>query len=148
MGFELSRLNEEIDLSDGYWIDEVEDHPGLRLKVRSLNYKPYQVAANAFYRRNRKQIDADDGFITAMPATGKHIAEHLLLDWDMSNATGPTALVSGGKLVEYSTEVALMVLTAKTDPHGIGAAYRNAVLWAAGKVAERLAADADAFAGN
>lgn len=147
MGFELSRLNEEIDLSDGYWIDEVEDHPGLRLKVRSLNYKPYQVATNAFYRRNRRLVETDDGFITAIPATGKHIAAHLLLDWDMSNATGPVALKNKGKPVEYNTEVALAVLTAD-DPHGVGAQYRNAVLWAAGKVAERLASEAETLSGN
>lgn len=147
MSFDISRLTETVDLSGGHWIDEVQDHPGLRLKVRSVNYKPYQVATNGFYRRNRKVVETDDGFVNAIPATGKHIAEHLLLDWDMSNATGPFALKDGKKPVQYSPEVAVAVLSAD-DGHGVGSEYRSAVLWAAGKVAEKLAGEADTLSGN
>lgn len=147
MSFDISRLNEQVDLSGAVWIDEVQDHPGLRIKVRSINYKPYKVASTGFYRRNRKVSESDEGLVATQPAAGKLIAEHLLVDWDMSGAVGPFALKDGDKPVSYNAKLALAVLTAD-DPHGAGEEYRNAVLWAAGKVAERLAAESKESAGN
>lgn len=147
MSFDISRLGEEVDLSGGVWIDEIDDIPGARLKVRSINYKPYQVATGGFYRRNRKTVDTDEGLIDSQPATGKLMAEHLLLDWDLSKATGPFALKDKGKPVKYDKDVAFIVLSA-SDQFGVGGAYRNAVLNSANKVAERLLAETNEAAGN
>lgn len=144
---ELSTLTKKVDLSGGEWVDEIPDHPGLRLKVRSANYKPYRVASSGFYRRNSKVIQTDEGLVETMPDTGKHMAEHLLVDWDMTHAKGPYALTDKGKPVPYSTDVALHILTLDDD-HGIGGEYRSAVLWAANKVAENLAATTKAVSGN
>lgn len=147
MAFDISRLGEEVDLSGGFWIDDIEDMPGARLKVRSINYKPYQVATSGFYRRNRKVVDTDEGLTDIQPATGKLMAEHLLVDWDLANSTGPLALKDKGKAVKYSKAVAEAVLTAN-DQFGVGAAYRNAVLNSANRVAEKLLADTNEAAGN
>jgi len=147
MSFDIARLSENVDLSGGEWIDGVENIPGLRLKVRSINYKPYQVASTGFYRKNRKLSESDEGLLATQPGSGKVIAEKLLVDWDMSKAVGPYALQSGGRPVEYSSEMATAILSAD-DPHGIGGEYRNAVLYAAGKVAEKLLAKSEDAAGN
>ena len=78
MSFDISKLNQKIDLSGGEWIDDIPDHPGLRLKVRSARYKPYRVALSAFYRANNKSIQTDEGFVDAQAQTGPLLAEHLL----------------------------------------------------------------------
>lgn len=147
MAFDISRLNKEVDLSAGEWIDEVDDIPGARLKVRSINYKPYQVAMSAFYRRNRKVMDNDEALVDSQPASGKAIAEHLLTDWDLSKAKGSFALTDKGKPVKFNKDVAATILSAD-DAYGIGQAYRNAVLSAAQRVADKLIADTEAAAGN
>ena len=55
MSFDISNLNAKVDLADGEWIDDIPDHPGLRLRVRSARYKPYRVALSAFYRDGFEQ---------------------------------------------------------------------------------------------
>lgn len=147
MSFDISKLNAPVDLSSGEWIDEIPDHPGLRLKVRSARFKPYRVALSAFYRANNKTIQTDEGFVDAAADAGGIAAKHLLIDWDMSKAKGVNALTDGGKPVEYSPELALAILTAD-DGHGIGDEYRGAVAYAAGKVAERLLAKTESASGN
>ena len=144
---DISALSKKIDLSPGEWIDNIPDHPGLRLKVRSARFKPYRVALSAFYRANNKAIQTDEGFVDAQPDAGKLSAEHLLIDWDMSKAKGPNALTSKGKPLSYSPEIAMAVLTADDDL-GIGDEYRSAVAHAASKVAERLAATTKEASGN
>jgi hypothetical protein len=147
MAFDISRLAEKVDLSGAEWIDELSDIPGLRLKVRSINYKPYQAASGGVYRRNRKLTETDEGILDVLPKSGGPLAEFLLVDWDMANASGPYALTSDGKPVEYSKELATAVLTAD-DGHGVGQTYRNAVIEAANRVAEKLLSAANDAAGN
>lgn len=147
MSFDISNLNAKVDLADGEWIDDIPDHPGLRLRVRSARYKPYRVALSAFYRANNKSIQTDEGFVDAQADTGKFLAAHLLLDWDQSKAKGPNALTDKGKPVAYSPELALAILSADDDL-GIGDEYRGAVAYAAGKVSERLLAKTKAASGN
>ena len=147
MSFDISKLNAKVDLAGGEWIDDISDHPGLRLRVRSSRFKPYRVALSAFYRANNKNINTDEGFVDAQADAGEYAAKHLLIDWDMSKAKGVNALTDDGRPVAYSPEVALAVLTADDDL-GIGDEYRSAVAYAAGKVAERLLAKTEAASGN
>lgn len=144
---DISALSKKVNLTPGDWIENIPDHPGLRLKVRSARYKPYRVAISAFYRAQNKAISTDEGFVDAQPEAGKLSAEHLLVDWDMSKARGANALTDKGKPAAYSPELALAVLSADDDL-GIGDEYRSAVAWAANKVAERLAAGTKAASGN
>lgn len=147
MSFDISKLNQKIDLSGAEWVDDIPDHPGLRLKVRSARYKPYRVALSAFYRANNKAIQTDEGFVDAQAGTGPLMAEHLLTEWDMSKSKGVNALTDGGEPVAYSADLALAVLSADDDL-GIGEDYRNAVAYAAGKVAERIVERTKAASGN
>ena len=147
MSFDISRLNETVDLTGAEWIDEISDIPGLRLKVRSINYKPYQAASGGVYRRNRKLSESDEGILEVLPKSGKPLAEYLLVDWDMSKASGPYALADGEKTVDYGKDIALAVLTSD-DGHGVGQTYRNAVIEAANRVAEKLLAATNENAGN
>lgn len=147
MSFDISRLAEKVDLTGAEWIDEISDIPGLRLKVRSINYKPYQAASGGVYRRNRKLTESDEGILEVLPKSGGPLAEYLLVDWDMAKASGPYALTDGGNSVSYSKDVALAVLTAD-DGHGVGQTYRNAVIEAANRVAEKLLSATNENAGN
>lgn len=147
MSFDISRLSETVDLTGAEWIDEISEIPGLRLRVRSINYKPYQASSGGVYRRNRKLTESDEGILEVLPKSGKPLAENLLVDWDMSKASGPYALTDGGEPVAYTKDVALAVLTAD-DGHGVGQTYRNAVIEAANRVAEKLLSATNENAGN
>lgn len=136
---DILNLDRKADLSPGEWIDDIPDHPDLRLKVRSTNYKPFRVATAALGRRSRKQLKTDEGFVDYAVRLGKPLAEHILLDWD--------GVKSGDKPVKYSPEIALKLLTADDD-FGIGSNFRAAVEWAGDQVAEQLAAATEEAAGN
>lgn len=140
MSFDISKLNQKVDLSGGEWQGDIEDNPGVRLKVRSSRYRPYR---NAVERLSRK---AGKGGLSAV-VLGEVMAEHLLLDWDFSEGDGPIVLVQNGSPVSYSADIAKAVLTADDD-HGVGAQFRDAVYLAAVAVAERLASEAKESAGN
>lgn len=144
---DISALSKKVDLTDGEWVDDIPDHPGLRLRVRSARFKPYRVALTAFYRANSKAVQTDEGFVDAQADTGKFLAQHLLLDWDMSKAKGPNVLTDKGEPVAFNTDIALAILTSDDDL-GIGDEYRTAVAYAAGKVAERMLAATTSAAGN
>lgn len=140
MAFDISRLNEKADLSGGQWVDDIDDNPGVRLKVRSSNYKPFQ---NEIDRLRRK---AGKTGIKAAPL-GEAIAKHLLIDWDFSEGAGPIVLEQDGKIVEYREDIALAVLMADDD-YGIGTKFRDAVWGAANTVADNLLSTAEEAAGN
>lgn len=144
---DILNLEKPIDLGEGEWIDDIPELDGVRLRVRSTKYPRFQVGTAGLARRSGKKLRTDEGVVAFNVATGKPLAEHILLDWDLSNATGVTALTSGGELLPYSPENALKVLTAN-DSYGIGAAYRAGVEWAGDRVAEMVADRAKAAAGN
>lgn len=144
---DISALSRKVDLDEGEWIDDIPDLDGVRLKVRSTKYKPFQVATAGLVRRTGKKMRTDEGVVGFSVQTGKPLAEHILLDWDMSKATGVTAMTAGGEPLVYSRETAEMLLTADDDL-GIGAAYRQGVEWAGDRVADRIAERAKEAAGN
>lgn len=144
---DISALSSTVNLDDGEWIDDIPTLDGVRLKVRSTNYKPFQVATAGLARRSGKKLRTDEGAVNFQVATGKPLAEHILLDWDMTKAEGPTAMTVGGEPLVYTKDNALMLLTAD-DSLGIGAAYRAGVEWAGDRVAEKIAERAKEAAGN
>lgn len=140
MSFDISKLAEKVDFGDGEWIDDIDDNPGVRLRVRSGRYKPY---VNALGRASRKA--GKNGMSDAI--FGAILADHLLTGWDFKDGDGPLVLKDGGKIVEYGPDIAATVLTAEDD-YGIGNQFRFAVIAAANKVAEGLVAATKEASGN
>lgn len=136
---DIANLKKSVDLTEGEWVDEIPDNPGLRLRVRSSNYKPFRVATAGLARRSGKTLNTDEGLVGFSVSAGKPLAEHLLLDWD--------GVTSNGKAVKYDPDTAMAILTADDD-FGIGAEYRRAVEWAGNKVAENLSKRTEEAAGN
>lgn len=144
---DINSLSNAGGLDEGTWIDDIPELDGVRLKVRSTKYRPFQVATAALVRRSGKRMRTGEGIVSYQVAAGKPLAEHILLDWDMSKATGPTAMTSHGDPLVYTRENAEMLLTADDD-FGIGAAYRAGVEYAGDLVADRIAERAKEAAGN
>lgn len=136
---DIALQNKPVDLAPGEWVDDIQDQPGLELRVRSTNFKPYRIAVASISRRFGKRLKTDEGLVEFQAAIGKPLAEHILLDW--------RGVTSGGAEVPYSPEVALAILTADDD-HGVGADFRKAVESAGDNVAERLAKKTEEIAGN
>lgn len=144
---DINNLNSACALDEGVWIDEIDGLDGVRLKVRSTKYRPFQIATAALIRRSGKKMRTGTGIVAFQIASGKPLAEHILLDWDLSKATGLAALTSNGEPLIYTRENAELVLCAD-DGFGIGAAYRTGVEWAGDMVAEKIAERAKEAAGN
>lgn len=136
---DIANLNKKVDLTEGEWVDDIPDQPGLRLRVRSTNYKPFRVATAGLARRSGKKLNTDEGIADFTVSAGKPLADHILVDWDGVN--------SGGKAVKYDAKTALAVLTADDD-HGIGQGFRRAVEWAGDRVAEKLLETSKEAEGN
>ena len=136
---DISNIDKSADLSGARWISDIPDHPGLKLNVRSQHYKPYQVAMMRVSRDNRKEAHKPEGMANLQRLLGGPLADHILLGWQ--------GVVSGGKEVEYSKDLAKNILTAD-DPHGIASGFRSAVSWASEQAASQIADDAKAAAGN
>lgn len=136
---DIGNIGKKVDLSEGEWIDEIPELEGIRLKVRSTNYKPFRIATAGLARRSGKKLNTDEGVADFTVATGKPLAEHILLDWD--------GLTENGKPLKYDAKKALAILTAEDD-FGIGAKFRRGAEWAGDQVAERIAERAKAAAGN
>lgn len=144
---EFDKLTAPVDLAPGDWIEDIPALPGVRLKVRSTNFKPYEVGIQSLARRLGKKMSTDEGMLQFSLATGKVLAEQILLDWDLSGADEDVAITEGGQPKAYSPEFALMLLTAN-DEHGFGKAYRNGVEWAGDRIADRIRKRAAEAAGN
>jgi hypothetical protein len=144
---DFGKINDPIDLAPGDWIDEIPALPGARLRVRSTNFKPYKVGVQGLARRAGKKLNTDEGVGAFNVATGKVLADHILLEWDLTAAEDIAAVTSNGAPLEYSRDNALMVLSAD-DVHGIGQAFRNGVEWAGDQIAERLRKRSEEASGN
>lgn len=136
---DIANLTRKFDLTEGHWIDEIPNHPNVRLCVRSTNYKPFRVATAGMGRRRTKQLQTDEGLVDFSIDRGKPLAEHILLDWE--------GVTSGDKPVKYDPKVAMAILTADDDL-GIGQSFRMAVEWSGDQVADLLAKQTDEAAGN
>lgn len=136
---DIGNLNKKANLNDGEWVDDIPNMDGVRLKVRSTNYKPFRVATAGLARRSGKKLRTDEGVVNFTVATGKALAEHILIDWE--------GITDNGKPLKYDAKKALGILTADDD-FGIGQAYRAAVEWAGDNLADRIAETAKEAAGN
>lgn len=136
---DIALHNKPVDLSPGEWVDDVPDQPGLRLLVRSTNYRPYRVAVAGLSRKFGKRLKTDAGLVEFQAALGEPLAQHILLDW--------SGVTNAGQGLPYSPDIAKSVLTANDD-HGVGAEFRKAVEWAGDHVAEHLAEATEELAGN
>jgi hypothetical protein len=121
----LSSLKADLQKEEeGDWVD-APDLPGVRLKVRSLEYKQYRIARDIkvqhlMRKYGRKPIPPD----VQTKEYGKLYADHILLDWE-------GLAEDDGKPVAFTKELALELLR---DPE-----FRkltSAVEWAASQVAE------------
>ncbi len=126
----LASTRADLDLeAAGDWV-AIPEWPGVRLRVRSLNYGPYQTALSHSLRRLSTRFP--DGIPPEEDAaeTGRLYAAHILLGWE-------------GFDVPWTAERAMQVLA---DP-----AYRDLrrnVGWAASRVARVEAEYVEAAAGN
>lgn len=136
---DIANLDKKVDLSEGEWVDDIPEMDGVSLRVRSTNYKPFRVATAGLARRSGKKLNTDEGLSDFTVATGKPLAEHILLDWK--------GVRNGGKDVKYDKKIALSILTADDD-HGIGNRFRRGVEYAGDQVADRLSASTKEAAGN
>ncbi|WP_303763824.1 hypothetical protein [Sphingobium yanoikuyae] len=136
---DIGNLEKTADLSAGEWIGDIPDMEGIEFKVRSTNYKPFRVATAGLARRSGKRLNTDDGLNDFNIATGKPLAEHILIDWK--------GLTENGKPLPFSKEKAIAILTAEDD-FGIGAKFRRGVEWAGDQVADRINKQAGEAAGN
>lgn len=138
-------LNEFLDLdvdTDGAkWFDDVPDHEGLRLQVRSTNYPPYVAAMKAAGLKHNKAFRNGTGDSIA----GRIAAEHLLVSFDATNWVSP--LTKSGSIPAYSKENAITLMT-KRDKVGVFVAFQNAVFECAQQLAEEQRELAGEAAGN
>lgn len=140
MSFDLDNLDKPVDLAGGEWVGDIPNHPGVRFKVRSKNYRPFDAAHNrllrSFGKRAQRAIDTPE----YAAAIGKLLAEHILIDWE-------NAVTKGGKPAAYDRKLAEQVLT-HTGDTGMGAAFRDAVAYASGVVADRHLGQVEEIEGN
>lgn len=136
---DIGNLNKTVDLGEGEWIGDIPDMEGVEFKVRSTNYKPFRVATAGLARRSGKKLNTDAGLNDFNVATGKPLAEHILVDW--------RGLTEGGQPLEFTRDKAIALLTSEDD-FGIGAKFRRGVEWAGDQVADRINERAKEAAGN
>ena len=138
--FNIDDMDKPVNLGDGEWVKGLPGHPGVELKVRTSNYKPFTSAHNAllrgFGRNAGKAMDSPE----YLKAVGELLAKHILLDWK-------NAVHEKGKPLPYSEKLALKILTS-VDDRAMGQTFRDAVTYAASAVAERLLGVAEDIAGN
>lgn len=136
---DIGVINQPVDLTEGEWIGDIPEMEGIEFKVRSTNYKPFRVATAGLARRSGKKLNTDEGLSKFTTATGKPLAEHILLDWK--------GVTENGKPLKFTKERAVAILTAEDD-YGIGNKFRRGVEWAGDQVADRIADRAKEAAGN
>ena len=138
--FNLEIMNEPVDVKGGEWVGDVPNHPGVRLKVRSRNYKPFNVAHDALLRSFGKRATQAHNSPVYQAKAGALLADHILLDWE-------NAVQVKGKPAKYDKEIAVKVLTS-VDDRGMGQTFRDVVAYAAGIVADNHLGMAEDIAGN
>lgn len=136
---DVSNLSKKANLNDGEWVDDIPEMDGVRLLVRSTNFKPYKAAVAGLARRSGKKLRTDAGVINFSVASGKALADHILLGWE--------GMTEGGKPLKYDPKKAVAILTADDD-FGIGDTFRRGVEWAGDSIAERISETAKEAAGN
>jgi hypothetical protein len=84
-GIRLNSLRADVKKeNDGDWVD-VDELPGVRLKVRGLNYGPYMTALSIINAANWRRFlskGKNVPFELAFKNNAKLFLDHLLLDWE------------------------------------------------------------------
>lgn len=121
----LSSIKQKVTApnDEGEWVD-VADWPGVRLKVRSINNRDYEIARQLLVQKLVKALGRMPTTPEMEPALGKLFARHLLRGWEGIAGADDAPLL-------YTPEAALEQLT---DPEM--AALNQQVAWAASRVAE------------
>ena len=76
--FNLDEMDKPVDVAGGDWIDDIPNHPGVRLKVRSRNYKPFNVAHDALLRSFGKRATQAHNSPVYQAKAGALLAYHIL----------------------------------------------------------------------
>lgn len=140
MSFDFDNLDKPVDVIGGEWVGDIPGHAGMRLKVRSRTFKPFETAHNKLlrgYGKNAMKALEGDDYKTAL---GGLLVDHILLDWEK-------AVTKGGKDAKFDKAMAKKVLTS-VDDRQIGENFRDAVSWCATQVAERHLGMVDDLVGN
>jgi hypothetical protein len=136
---DIANIGRRVDLSEGEWIDGNPFLPGVRLKVRSLNYRPFRRALDLRMAKAGQALRDENAAMDFQDATGDLLAEHILQGWD--------GVTNAGKPLAYDAITAAGVLMAQDD-FGIGQSFRRGVEWAGRMVTQRLLAVTEDMAGN
>lgn len=69
-------------VNDGVWIERPGIAPGVAVKVRSIHYRPYDIARSLLTRRFARGSKGEPlATVDINPEVGGLLAEHILLDW-------------------------------------------------------------------
>jgi hypothetical protein len=124
MSLELSSIKRDLAKeNEGEWID-IPEWPGVKLKVRSIQSRDYQIAREMLVQRLTRQLGRFPTTPEMEPALGKLVARHLLRGWE--------GFVLDGKPLEFSAEIAIGMFA---DP--LWSALEAQAIWAATRVGER-----------
>jgi len=138
--FNIDEIDKPVDLVGGEWVGDIPNHPGVRFKVRSRNFKPFNVAHDALLRSFGKKATQAHNSPAYQKAAGELLAKHILLDWE-------NAVQVKGKPAKHDLDLAMKILTS-VDERGMGQTFRDCVAYAAGIVADGHLSIAEDIAGN
>lgn len=124
MALELSSIKRDLAREDeGEWI-EIPEWPGIKLKVRSIQSRDYQVQRGLLEQRLQKALGRQPTMPEWEPALGKLVARHLLRGWE--------GLLLDGQPLEYSPDTAIAMFA---DRQWSGLEMQ--AIWAATRVGDR-----------
>ncbi len=110
MSLKLSSIKRNRAQEDeGQW-ENVVGWPGVRVKVRGINYKPYQIAREMMIQKLTRTMGRQPTSTEMEPMLGKLVATHLLLGWD-GIVDGPEDDESKQTPVEWTMDVGVRYLT-------------------------------------
>jgi hypothetical protein len=125
MGLKIGSIAADLAAeSEGEWVD-IAEWPGVRLRVRSINYKLFQNAREMAYAKLTKALGRQPLTSEFAPKLAKLVQVHLLLEWDGLDDDNDKPLPYSSKLADEMY----------TDPR-----YRELVsqtIWAATRVGDR-----------
>lgn len=124
MSLELSSIKRDLSTEDeGQWV-EIPEWPGIRLKVRSIQSRDYQIQRGLLEQKLQKALGRQPTAPEWEPGLGKLIARYLLRGWE--------GFLLDGKPLEYTAEIALAMFA---DRQWSGLEMQ--VVWASTRVGDR-----------
>jgi hypothetical protein len=123
MALKLSSIKTVVS-EQGDWI-EIAEWPGVRLKVRSIASRDYQIAREMLVQRLMRSLGRVPTSPEMEPGLGRLVATHLLRGWDGIAADDNSP-------IEYTAALGLEYLI---DPEM--RELEQQVIWAAGRVGDR-----------